>query len=119
MNLFSKLSKQELSKLSGKELKDIGPQIGVKVYGKKSEMIDKILKGYENVEKASLEAQQNEIEETEEIKKLLTQESDASFDGHLQLNDDDEFNSYNEALEAMISDNMSFERYRYTTEGRF
>ena len=39
-------------------------------------MIDKILKGYENLEKASLEAQKNEIEKTKEIEKLLTQESD-------------------------------------------
>ena len=76
-------------------------------------MIDKILKGYENLEKASLEAQKNEIEKTKEIEKLVTQESDASFDGHLQLNDDGEpqLNEYTlkvpESTEALISSDIN------------
>ena len=46
MNTFNKLSRQELRQLSDKELKAQGQPLGIKVYGTKNEMIDKILAGY-------------------------------------------------------------------------
>ena len=64
MNTFNKLSRQELRQLSDKELKAQGQPLGIKVYGTKNEMIDKILAGYEKLEKFSKQTEQFVIQKS-------------------------------------------------------
>ena len=68
---------ENLKKLSGKELKDKGIEMGLKLYGTKAQMISKIIKHIEDLEAQLVNAESNA-------------NADESFNGQLNLSKDEE-----------------------------